>query len=263
MQHVRRRPLRGPRLPARLVLAAGEIPGAILELHAATPFAPLQDWSGAPPRFVLMEDGQVFVGGSRDLLSGRLEKDEVKSFEEQAESVRKMPGLASVVAFGEGEEPSFHLRGGKGKSPRRAGHRRSRQGRPRLAPPRRPPRQAPALRPSEPSALRSRIARPLRARRPAPRWLPDLDPRAHATRRRRRVRRSRRARLRPGGAGSTPRRSAWATRSTRSAFAPCFPASAPDGRSTILGGLDAGDPDPCYSPVPEETMTVSRRAGRP
>lgn len=102
--------------PAGPVLAAGEIPGAILELHAATPYAPLQDWSGAPPRFVLLEDGQVFVGGSRDLLSGRLEKDEVKSFEEQAESVRKMPGLASVVAFSEGEEPSFHLRGGKGKA---------------------------------------------------------------------------------------------------------------------------------------------------
>jgi hypothetical protein len=97
-------------------LHAGEIPGAILELRAATPFAPLQDWSAAPPRFVLMEDGQVFVGGSKDLLSGRLEKNEVKSLEEQAESVRKMPGLASVVAFGDGEEPSFHLRAGKGKA---------------------------------------------------------------------------------------------------------------------------------------------------
>jgi hypothetical protein len=63
-----------------------------------------------------MEDGQVFVGGSRDVLSGRLDKNELKSFEEQAESVRKLPGLASVVAFGEGEEPSFHLRGGKGKA---------------------------------------------------------------------------------------------------------------------------------------------------
>ena len=102
--------------PTVAPLLAGEIPGAILELRAGTPFAPLQDWSGAPPRFVLMEDGQVFVGGSRDLLSGRLDKDEVKSFEEQAESVRKMPGLASVVAFSEGEEPSFHLRGGKGKA---------------------------------------------------------------------------------------------------------------------------------------------------
>ena len=95
---------------------ASEIPGALLELRATTPFAPLQDWSAAPPRFVLMDDGQVFVGGSKELLSGRLEKDEIKALEGQAEAVRKMPGFASVVAFGEGDETTFHLRGGKGKT---------------------------------------------------------------------------------------------------------------------------------------------------
>ena len=98
------------------VAQAGEIPGSLLELRASTPFAPLQDWSAAPPRFVLMEDGQVFVGGSKDLLAGRLDKDEAKAIEGQMEAVRKMPGLASVVSFAEGEEPSFHLRGGKGKN---------------------------------------------------------------------------------------------------------------------------------------------------
>ena len=97
-------------------LLAGEIPAALLELRATTPFAPLQDWSAAPPRFVLMEDGQVFVGGSKDLLAGRLEKEEVKALEAQAEAVRKMPGLASVVSFGEGDEPTFHLRAGKGRA---------------------------------------------------------------------------------------------------------------------------------------------------
>ena len=104
--------LAGPTAP---LLHAGEIPGALLEVTATTPFAPLQNWSSAPPRFVLMDDGQVFLGGSKDLLSGRLEKDEVKAFEAQVEGVRKMPGLASVVAFAEGDEPSFHLRVSRGK----------------------------------------------------------------------------------------------------------------------------------------------------
>ena len=88
----------------------------MLELRATTPFAPLQDWSAAPPRFVLMEDGQVFVGGSKEILAGRLEKEEVKAFEEQAEAVRKMPGFASAVSFSEGDEPTFRLRVGKGKA---------------------------------------------------------------------------------------------------------------------------------------------------
>jgi len=96
-------------------LQAGEVPGALLEVTAATPFAPFQTWSSAPARFVLMEDGQVYLGGSKDLLSAKLEKDEVKAFEAQVEAVRKMPGLASVVSFGDGDEPSFHLRAAKGK----------------------------------------------------------------------------------------------------------------------------------------------------
>ena len=97
-------------------LEAGEIPGALIELRAITPFAPLQDWSAAPPRFVLLDDGQVFVGGSKELLSGRLEKDEVKALEAQVEAVRKMPGFASAFSFGEGDVATFLLRGGKGKT---------------------------------------------------------------------------------------------------------------------------------------------------
>ncbi len=104
--------LAGPFAP---LLHAGEIPGALIELFATTPFAPLQNWSAAPPRFVLMDDGQVFLGGSKEILTGQLEKDEVKAFESQMEAVRKMPGLASLVSFAEGEEPSYRLRGGKGK----------------------------------------------------------------------------------------------------------------------------------------------------
>jgi hypothetical protein len=90
------------------------VEGALLVLEASTPFAPGQDFGGAPLRFVLLPDGQVYAGGSRELVSGRIEKGEVKALEAQIEAVRKLPGLASVVSFGS-EEPSFRLRVGKGK----------------------------------------------------------------------------------------------------------------------------------------------------
>jgi hypothetical protein len=121
-----RDPRRSPRVLAALValalwvpgrsalLAAGEVADALVVLEAATPFASGQNWSAAPLRFVLLQDGQVFAGGSQALLAGRLEKAEVKALEAQLDVVRKLPGLASVVGFG-GEEPSFRLRVTKGK----------------------------------------------------------------------------------------------------------------------------------------------------
>jgi len=96
-----------------LILASGrlvaEVPDTLLTLEATTPFAPGQDWSSAPPRFVLLEDGQVFVGGSQEVLAGRLEKAEVKALEALVEAVRKMPGLAPVISIGS-DEPAFRLR---------------------------------------------------------------------------------------------------------------------------------------------------------
>ena len=83
-------------------------------LEANTPFSSGQDWSAAPLRFVLLQDGSVFLGGSKDLLAGHLEKAEIKALEAQIEAVRKLPGLASVTAFG-GDEPAFRLRVSKGK----------------------------------------------------------------------------------------------------------------------------------------------------
>jgi hypothetical protein len=95
-------------------LPAGEIPDALLSLEAVTPFGPGQGWNAAPVRFALLADGQVFVGGSKEVLAGRLEKPEIKPFEARLAAVRKLPGLASVVDFG-GEKPAFRLRVSKGR----------------------------------------------------------------------------------------------------------------------------------------------------
>jgi len=93
---------------------AAEVRDALVVLEAQTPFAPGQNWGAAPLRFVLLQDGQVFVGGSQAFLSGRLEKAEIKALESRIDVVRKLPGLASSVGFG-GDLPSFRLRVVKSK----------------------------------------------------------------------------------------------------------------------------------------------------
>jgi hypothetical protein len=72
--------------------AASEIPGALIVLQAA-PGTPGSDPAAAPPRFVLLKDGQVFVGGTERLEAGRLDKAEVAAFQKRAEAVRKLPGI--------------------------------------------------------------------------------------------------------------------------------------------------------------------------
>jgi hypothetical protein len=98
-----------------VAVRAGEIPNAVVTLEATTPFAPGQVWSGAPPRFILLEDGQVFVGGSSGVASGRLEREDMKALDAELEAVRKAAGIGSSVVFGEGEE-RYRLRVGKGKA---------------------------------------------------------------------------------------------------------------------------------------------------
>ena len=56
----------------------------------------------SPPRFVLLEDGTVFVGGASDVASGRLQGNEVKEIQRQVDRVRKLPGLGSAIRFGPG-----------------------------------------------------------------------------------------------------------------------------------------------------------------
>jgi hypothetical protein len=112
--------VRGP-IPLLALLAlvpaarASEAPGAVvvLDVAGASPGGPT---AGAnPPRFVLFEDGQVFVGGTQRLATGRLEREEVKELEKRIARVRKIPGLGSQVSFGASASPRYRLRLGKEK----------------------------------------------------------------------------------------------------------------------------------------------------
>jgi hypothetical protein len=101
-----------PLLLALLALApAGELPGAVVVLEVVTPSLAEP---GTPPRFVLLEDGQVFVGGSGRLAAGRLEREEVKQLEKRIVGLRKLPGLAASLSFG-GSTRSYRLRIRKGQ----------------------------------------------------------------------------------------------------------------------------------------------------
>ena len=90
--------LLGPVASAR---AAEEGPVVVLEV--ASRVGPDEVPETAPPRFALFEDGQVFLGGTRELLAGRLEKGEAKEIEAQIDRIRKLPGLGSSVSFGPGD----------------------------------------------------------------------------------------------------------------------------------------------------------------
>lgn len=94
---------------AALPLGAGEIPGAVLVLETA-PGTPGSDPTGAPPRFVLLRDAQVFVGGSSLVETGRLEKGEAQALQKRASALRKMQGLGSPISFGGGGDRTLRLR---------------------------------------------------------------------------------------------------------------------------------------------------------
>ena len=94
---------------------AGEVPGALLTLEVFAPLPAGFVVSALPPRFVLLEDGQVFVGGASSVGAGRLDKAEVKALEERLALVRKLPGLGSTIAFGSASVPRSHLLAPKSK----------------------------------------------------------------------------------------------------------------------------------------------------
>jgi len=94
---------------AALPLGAGEIPGAVLVLEAV-PGTPGSDPAGAPPRFVLLKDARVFVGGTSHVEAGRLEKGEAQALQKRVSALRKIPGLGSPVSFGGGAELPLRLR---------------------------------------------------------------------------------------------------------------------------------------------------------
>jgi hypothetical protein len=82
--------------------AVAEIPRAIVVLETGIAPMPDQVAQAAPPRFVLLEDGQVFVGGSHGLATARLAGKELKDLDRRLSDVRKLPALAGVVTVGPG-----------------------------------------------------------------------------------------------------------------------------------------------------------------
>ena len=66
---------------------------------------PRESFEGVPPRFVLLTDGSVFVGGRRDLLRGFLDKGEMQSLSTRLDVARKAhqkAGAPATLVVGEG-----------------------------------------------------------------------------------------------------------------------------------------------------------------
>lgn len=82
--------------------SAAEIPGAVVVLETHTETHPGDVPEAAPPRFVLLQDGQVFVGGTGSVAVGRLSSGETKAIEKRLSAVRRLSGLGSSVSLGPG-----------------------------------------------------------------------------------------------------------------------------------------------------------------
>ncbi len=93
--------------------SAWEVPGAAIVLEAE-PGSPGSDPTGAPPRFVLTKDGQVFVGGTERLETGRLDKAESSALLKRADAVRRLR-LSSPVSLGGEASRTARLRLLEGK----------------------------------------------------------------------------------------------------------------------------------------------------
>ncbi|MGH9884805.1 MAG: hypothetical protein ACREBE_04715, partial [bacterium] len=89
---------------AALGEAATDIPQAVVVLEEVVPGRAGQVPEAAPPRFVLLEDGQVFVGGSSDVLTTKLDAREMKDLDKRVSEIRKHPALAGNVVIGPGDE---------------------------------------------------------------------------------------------------------------------------------------------------------------
>lgn len=116
----RRRPVRGGRWFAgfSLLLVTGLSPAILAQesprasvwlrldaLPGEMDLSPRESFEGVPPRFVLLTDGSIFVGGRRDLLRGLLSRDEMQTVAESLDRAVKSlePEAASpTVTIGEG-----------------------------------------------------------------------------------------------------------------------------------------------------------------
>jgi hypothetical protein len=95
--------------PAALAGADQLIPDALVVLEAPVSL-PGRVGDAAPPRFVLMRGGSVFVGGSEDVYATVLAKDEQKAIEERLKDLRKAGQLVPKVAFGDDATRQYRLR---------------------------------------------------------------------------------------------------------------------------------------------------------
>jgi hypothetical protein len=88
---------------------AGEIPQAVLVLEAAVGL-PGSIPDAAPPRFVLLRDGRVFVGGSEPIYAGELSEDDEDRLEDRLDALRDSGVLAPSVTFGDDASKRYRLR---------------------------------------------------------------------------------------------------------------------------------------------------------
>ena len=89
-------------------LAAAPPPQAVVALWTTSPPVRGEIPEALPLRFVLLEDGQVFVGGTSEIASGQLDKRDVRAFEKHLDKVRKIPGASGPLTLGPGD-PMFRL----------------------------------------------------------------------------------------------------------------------------------------------------------
>lgn len=66
---------------------------------------PRESFDGVPPRFVLLTDGSVFVGGRREVLRGSLDKAEMQAISTQLDVAMKSIGRVSPPTLVMGQGP--------------------------------------------------------------------------------------------------------------------------------------------------------------
>jgi hypothetical protein len=74
-----------------------------LRLDVITPGAFERMPEAAPPRFVLLDDGRFFVGGSSAIASGQLDGKEHKNLRKMIDSILKRKDLTANIELGPGE----------------------------------------------------------------------------------------------------------------------------------------------------------------
>jgi len=95
--------------PATLTAADRVIPDAVVVLEAPVSL-PGRVGDQAPPRFVMMRGGSVFVGGSEHVYAAVLAKDEQKAIEKRLKDLRKAGQLVPSASFGEDARRRYRLR---------------------------------------------------------------------------------------------------------------------------------------------------------